>query len=414
MTQNGAFIELPVNFIYFNTSITKLNDDCFLYAIRCNPQMNKHNVIPGVCALLMTDQVNPQNDMLWKADMFLVGINIKRGKNFWWRNWGLYIDDMTTIFVIGNHRKNEYMICNMITTHENPFFSERIFKSFGNDDRLIKYNDEIYIHSNNLNNIVKLNVDIENNTIYCTKMLSYFLNIDKLMLFGQNYGIVTINNKVIILDGFIHGNFSYHTIYLDNNNNVTRKLKTNKLFTHSDLHMKCVPYNNHTCNIENVMPIFSVGPAVIITIEDKKYILCVGHIKINYFFDHKMDNIREFIIKTKELMETKYKNTFCQHDRYIYTMCFYLCELNNNCQITNITMSKSILPVFSSFNKDYNFSLFFPMGIEICDDTVIVTGGYGDYYSVVIELEFNDVINMCEYNIKEFDFEKYNYDFSEI
>jgi hypothetical protein len=77
-------------------------------------------------------------------------------------------------------------------------------------------------------------------------------------------------------------------------------------------------------------------------------------------------------------------------------------------------ISDSYLPLSldnRELTDDYKFSTIFPMGIEKLGDTkIIITCGYGDFYSVSLEFDTSILIPaFFRHNIKQLDMRHFNY-----
>ena len=87
-------------------------------------------------------------------------------------------------------------------------------------------------------------------------------------------------------------------------------------------------------------------------------------------------------------------------------MYFYTLKYDKTKQeYTQFRFSDSFLPLNSDSNHadKYKFSLFFPMGLTWGDPQtktrVIITAGEGDYYSVMLQFQLQQVVNLCTYDI---------------
>lgn len=396
----GYILNLQTAGIYFNTSILEISPDMYLYAIRYDAHQNKNTIIPGICNL-PTNNVIISRDLELNIDLIeylMQNEKVKRGINFWWGDWEKSFKYLTTIFVIGDHKSKKYQICELE--------GDIIFKNFlGNDDRLIKKGNHIYLHSSSCNLIFELHINV-NEYVIKYEMLSSrnFLGRN---FKGANLGIVFFDENTIILDGFYEGVFKYH-IYI-NQHIQTKQIYYKYPFSCDDHHAHCIPKNKHICGSNRNDPIFSLGPSKLITINGKRYILCVGHLKLCFHFDQLNENIKTFIDHLEIKNEKLYGSTYVPHYRYIYMLCFYLFELDIDGNIIRIFISKAILPLFDKFGLNYNFSLFFPTGLEIKESEVIISGGYGDYYGMILQFYLMDVVNMCNCDMHNFDIDKYEF-----
>jgi len=78
---------------------------------------------------------------------------------------------------------------------------------------------------------------------------------------------------------------------------------------------------------------------------------------------------------------------------YIYMLIWILVDDINS----NIYLSGPLLPIdldhYDHPNDQYKFSLFFPMGITTHNENIIVSGGEGDYFSVILTLPKTHILN---------------------
>jgi hypothetical protein len=184
-------------------------------------------------------------------------------------------------------------------------------------------------------------------------------------------------------------------------------------------------------------------PSIKITKGGKDYYLGVGHSKIindNSVRYKEGSTIERFRTRLHEdmgrLFGNRYKahygtnilrgpNRYNQRQKieelpadckgYIYFMYFTLLQMDERrFDDPNMKMfiSDSFMPL--NFNKEdddkqYFFSLFFPVGIAQLDENVLITGGDGDYYNLNIELDLDFVIKSCVHDIQKMDFSTYQY-----
>lgn len=81
-----------------------------------------------------------------------------------------------------------------------------------------------------------------------------------------------------------------------------------------------------------------------------------------------------------------------------YMLYFFIIYDND----TKMKMSDCYLPI-SYFTDGYKFSLIFPAGLEVIDDRVIVTAGEGDFYSVFLDFNLNEVLKLCVHDATQLD-----------
>lgn len=70
------------------------------------------------------------------------------------------------------------------------------------------------------------------------------------------------------------------------------------------------------------------------------------------------------------------------------------------------------LPINLDIIDNYKFSLVFPIGlVKDTENKIIVTCGEGDYYSIALEFNINDVQNDCKYDAQNLNMNIYIYYF---
>jgi hypothetical protein len=92
---------------------------------------------------------------------------------------------------------------------------------------------------------------------------------------------------------------------------------------------------------------------------------------------------------------------------YMYLMFFYI--ISNDLQ--TMVISDAYLPISLDSHKhnDYKFSLFFPTGLTQNGNDIMITGGYGDFYSMKLIMKFADAIKTCRHDVANLDMERYTY-----
>lgn len=182
-----------------------------------------------------------------------------------------------------------------------------------------------------------------------------------------------------------------------------------------------------------ITPMLSFGTPLV---KHQNMYIGVGHLKIYsdrqkhpYLEGSNIKNFRDDLFST---LETQYGERYINHfgtsgnkkcQGFIYMIYFYILNYDgfltiNNKQVHNFTsmyISDAYLPLSNKpvidmpYDRDYKFSLLFPMGLNIVDSTITVSCGYGDYYSCFLEYNVNDVIHQCQHNITTLDFNVYQY-----
>jgi hypothetical protein len=168
-----------------------------------------------------------------------------------------------------------------------------------------------------------------------------------------------------------------------------------------------------------ISPALSLGSPCII-IDD--YYLGVGHIKIHSNIDKypylKNSNIENFRNNLYLDYKRLFGDNYIRHMGtgfppdcygYIYMLYFYTIEFPMGQDEAVMHISDAYLPLNRNDNNLYKFSLFFPMGICNDGNNLLVSCGEGDFYSVICKFNLNDIYKLCKYNIKDMDFNNYNY-----
>ncbi|AYV85806.1 MAG: hypothetical protein Satyrvirus44_1, partial [Satyrvirus sp.] len=184
----------------------------------------------------------------------------------------------------------------------------------------------------------------------------------------------------------------------------------------------------------NISYINLISKAVIDN-KDPLYGLGVGHLKIHSYeneYPYIKDSSIELFRKNLYLDMRKYfgdryirhfgsTNLSTKCKGYIYMLYFYkltdFVELDSMAFPLNMMLSDAFLPLSldpkekdSIFDQDYKFSLVFPMGLaQKDDDTLLVTCGEGDFYSIELEFNKNEVLDLVKHNARCLNFRKYNY-----
>ncbi|ARF09810.1 hypothetical protein Indivirus_3_59 [Indivirus ILV1] len=420
------------NALFYNTSIVKNKDNEYIYVVQRIEFNEKTDIIiPG--NLLECKQMTNGD---------------RPGINFMWNQWNKFSDVAKgyTDFYKGNHKNGNL---------------ER-FSSFNNTDmmtgdfRITKLNNIIFIHDSSIQNHLYL----QNNSII--KFFN-FKNIDKK---GKNRQILSMDKDHIMYLDWIYqqintgsksiepidefdklfglyepiyekggvlikiGDFSNWNMFRDHWIRFDKFIIDGKGSHLTDKKEDIEIFGSNY----GIIPLFSFSTPHI-NYQSKQYgnfLLGVGHIKI-HSDDSKYkytegSNIQEFRKNLYHDMKEKYGNKYVKHfgsssppdcQGYIYMMYFYiLYTMPGEGDLYNAMMiSDAYLPIsldehkkLFEYDNDYKFSLIFPMGLEKIDDkTIIITAGYGDFYSVALEFDLECVIAKCKHDIKNMDMSKYKY-----
>lgn len=416
-------------FIAFNTSIAKIDNNNYIYAVRYSWSPDILKLVPG-------------NDEKCEKT-FEIGIN------YWWNHWNSVIRkfDNFTLFFIGNYEKNNIKPLKIISSVK---YKHNILKEIGknefsnsiqdNDLRIINMNNQIYLHDSDLKNIYICKLIDENNYLEISNEFSADY------VRGKNFGILNMYEKKILNDTELFFRFTdwfYESgkkgagVYL-----YDVPLDKELIFSGATVNQIVIKYENEyilsgkgstfTENLEDIklygknygiMPLFSFGtPHVKYT--SKKFGECflgVGHIKIHsdddkYIYKQN-SNIQNFRNNLYQDLKNQFGDKYIRHMGtgkapdcygYIYMMYFYL--INND--LNKMILSDSFLPVDLDEKLEYRFSLIFPMGLTKKDEqNVLISGGEGDYYSIQMEFNIEEIENLCIHNVQKTDLNNYGYKF---
>lgn len=450
---------------FYNTSIVKIYDNVYLYAVRISWQIIRR----------MDDSfmIIPGNDKACN--------NIEHGKNFWWNHWGQGdISGEGTIFFVGNHKENNMKLVQIdyIPRVKLSFYDKEEISAANKyifheaDLRVLKKNNQLYLHDSGPSYLYKLMYDsqtnilkiqyhnfpiiknkgdknraftfinegepsknneyIEYNDTYVKDLSDKDKKVNRIVKFTLDRPILELINWYYFQAGvrfdILYTNMTDHGFYDDRI--IYRYIKYDKFIISGQGSDDSKDDNDKQMYGANygIMPAFSfTTPHLDLDIAPYgKVQLGVGHIKI-HTDDLKYPYLQNSNIQIfRDNLYADYKKVF--GDRYIrhkgsskapdckgyiYMIYFYFLYDNNQ----KMKLSDSFLPLNlnpkipdSENDKDYKFSLVFPMGLEKFDsDNIIVTCGEGDFYSIALEFKLSEVINLCKYDVANLDLSKYNY-----
>lgn len=424
--QYDTYITTPY-YRTFNPSIVKIDNDTFLYSVRIRSQSkkrpNEDRFIPG------NDQ-----DCTNKENV---------GYNFWWNNWFYGAD--RTIFVIGNHTKNDFRRMKIIKNEKwgSNFYPYREITNYyvnDGDIRLVKINDKIYLHSNNLKFVLEVTPNKITNEIVVDQAFTQVTTNQ-----GQNQQIVDIikdeygDEKVMFLDWYykkIGVTFGLSNPY-EFNRVKYYWIKFEKFIIDGK--------GSHVTGLEDDIKVFGTNYGITpllsfgtphLHITHKTYgnlLLGVGHIKIHsdttlykYAPGSNIDSFRNNLYQDmRSQFGDKYIKHFgsgripdCTKTGYIYMMYFYIIyDKNTNNEYQQMRLSNGYLPILldkkipdNVYDLDYKFSLIFPTGLErINPEKIVIVAGEGDFYSVGLEFKLDEAINLCKHDVKNTDMRTYEY-----
>lgn len=349
------------------------------------------------------------------------------------------------------------------------FVLKRKFPSCGNDLRLQKFDNQVYISNFDGPEYLLKNITLElpewinasevfmDNTLCDTKEnYIQFITGRNMNILDITDGTLKIMNKYspagvnYILLNDIHSRLEFKSISgLDRTTtlyNRRNKVKINRNFQFN------IDPNDLKNPLHGMVPLFSFGGTTV-TPDDRENMneirLGVGHIKFATFektdisYKGKLEAFRQNIQVLDSYYGTGSINNFrgyighCgssnnrqkpfsyrtneedekveQSDGVCYTYLFYFyCVYYDDDFQERMKISDSFLPLYldkieSNLEKKNNifnffkFSLFFPMGMILENDTIKLFGGEGDWRCVAMDINLDEVIDSCKYGIETLD-----------
>lgn len=459
LTYNKSLITPPLRYRLFNTSIAKLTEETFIYAVRWDANFFEGLIVPG------------NSEDCTNKDILDIG------KNFWWNKWGSIMGAQFggTIFFVGNHKKNDLSLCQLNYIPVNSPFSYlageihqpkvKPFYINEEDIRICKIDDVIYMYNNGPKYLCQLDYKPQEKQIVITLLKLTLLTASK----DKNQSILALNPGAKVGDiEFREWYWEKHLIPSIKYSLSNPYVKLLNWFYQEgirmDLHIwnqvktpiyeglkpdllkKIIPYDkfiidgggSYDNNSPNgmkiygpnygIMPMFSfTTPHLFLQVPTfGKIKLGVGHIKIHTDPQEKPYLAGSRIQSFRENLYRDYKQEF--GDKYVrhlgtgsapncwgynYLIYFYFVyDDDSKMKISDAYLPLNLNPKVadSPEDKDYKFSLVFPMGLEmIGNDTIIVTAGEGDFYSIALEFNLQQVINLCRYDATNLDLRNYFY-----
>lgn len=439
-SHNLSFVKIPP---HFNTYEPYHK---YIYVVRVDNKKVHHpdQVIPSYYHLdnYTSDHVIPGNGQSCPDTALL-----RKGQWFWWNNWDIPVGKTNTHILIGDHTIGRY------DSTLDPFL-------YGGDIRIANIDGNIFLYNSDLSS-VDIVLDI-------FKFDHYVLELSPVNISSKAYGknfvltdvkfvVNNLDSPCIIqyLDWFyeygVRCKIDYHRIFEPGyirgyyiGNNPTVAVDDNFSDNYEDFAVKNPFYFRGTgSSIENpndgsinwgVTPLMSFGTPLV------KYgdlYIGVGHLKIHsdpethpYLPDSNIDKFRTYIA---EYMNATYGDRYIQHfgtqtkngrcQGYLYLIYFYIltCDYPFQHRFAPVKRWKSMhisdgyLPLSNKpikdkdYDRDYKFSLYFPMGLELDGQNLIVSCGYGDYYSAFLEYDVDTVVAACKHDVSHLDFNSYQY-----
>lgn len=412
-----ANIQLPKLKYYrcFNPSVIKLANNKYLYSVRVN---------------FIESCEKPYDKFIAGNSEQCHNINkYSKGINFWWNRWGeneKCYSYAITVFFVNNYKDNSFKHVTIKNPNLEQYLDEDryIANNFimQSDVRLEKINNSLYI-SESLNPLIKIQYDDNNHEI--TILSTNYVLGPKSQ--AKNIQIVKLHDDLnpIYIDWFYYNK----GVVFKQNSNIIRVIPFNNDYVLDG-------QGSHVTNNENdkqkyklnygIMPQFSFGTPHIKINHDNNLLLGVGHIKIHsdeitypYILN---SNISKFRSNLHQDMVKYFKDRYKPHygttnppncHGFIYLLYFYTLNYETN----EMFISDSYLPILldkrtkdSYYDLDYKFGLIFPTGlIKLNKSNILVSCGYGDFYSVNLEFNLSHIVNLCKYDVKNVDLLKYNY-----
>lgn len=249
------------NKYYFsNTSITKINPNIYLYAVKAIWSDYIDDIIPGNGAGCNKPSI---------------------GKNYWWNHWDNKHFHGETLFFIGNHNDHLTLYNTNISIYDQ-------------DIRVFSKDNQLYAHNNDIKYLYKLDIDFNTKTIYFSEVITGLIYQQ-----GSNQQIIDMDfvnqyYQITYIDDFNYDRTNIFQIIFDPNIKVgPDKIRAKEI----DVIDKSIPqeqfkfrtkesYDNKNLkdirflgtNYE-IMPEFSLSTSIININNDIK--LGIGHTKIH-------------------------------------------------------------------------------------------------------------------------------------
>ena len=170
------------------------------------------------------------------------------------------------------------------------------------------------------------------------------------------------------------------------------------------------------------LPMFSLGTPFVCVDEAKQLFVAVGHLKIMTM--HAYDPASRVAQFRDELDQLARRlPNFVQHASYHYLGYFILIGLADPAAPT-VHISDGFLPIrpppapprppaqtdtAPPTSTQYQFSIFFPVGCMVSGENLVISGGLGDYYNVLLERPLASVISSCTHDVQAFDQSAYSF-----
>ena len=395
----------PYNYIRgqdgFNMGMIRIGENKYLFCVR----------VLGVIPAYFGEPIVPGNysgsekyirEKLGKN----VANKISFGKNFFWGEWNKSLID-NTIFFVGylDSKTLNFEIDTKIKPYAIMNYPIKDLKYFYSDVRLFQFRDKIFCYDGYISGIYQ--ITIENSQITgafpllegMTKLTFYVDVCKNIKEFDKNWAYLTSNiydgvPYTVFLNWFEKGTVTMS--YLPKKAKIKDCLKKVAIVMKGD---KIEGLGTDT------FPMFSFGTPMFEVIKDKLWIGS-GHIKILTSLQYKNPEIAKF---QTEVSKLKQKYNYISHLSYYYLTYHIVVMKDNDKWSMFISDGYLYIPI----KKQYVFSINFPMGIDVNNDNVIISMGFGDYYTGVVGYGLREFIKMCGHSVEHFEIPKYKFHIAE-
>ena len=88
-------------------------------------------------------------------------------------------------------------------------------------------------------------------------------------------------------------------------------------------------------------------------------------------------------------------------------MCYFIKLIKYKNNTYDMYISDSYL--FIDKNQKYKFSIIFPMGLFEKNNSIVMSYGYGDYYTYLMEFNKEQLLKKITHNVKNFNINNYKF-----
>lgn len=376
----------------FNMSLLRLEKNKYLFCIR----------VLGIIPVYFGEEVIPGNNanLKFKLDIYRKD-KISYGKNFFWNNWNRFLID-NSIFFVGylDDETFDFKIDKKIKPFVVSNYSINIPNYFYSDIRLFKSRNKIFCYDGFISSIIEISIkndEIKGGFYLAEGKVDLLFYIDiciNIKKYDKNWSFIKITSHdnqpyFMFLNWFENGYLTVSYIPL----NVKNKdcIKKNIIKMKGDL-------------IDGIgnkkLPMFSFGTPMF-QLNENEWIGS-GHIKIINTYKYENDELNNFKI---QLLELNKEYNYVEHLSYVYLTYHILLSKNNGEWKMLISDAFLYIPV----EKKYVFSINFPVGIDVNNGNVIVSMGFGDYYTGIISYKLEEFKKLCIHDIQYFETNKFKF-----